>query len=327
MSAEVYVAETQVQGFHALTLANQVLSLTIIPDLGGKISSIRDRRTDREWLWTNPGLPYQQQDYGTSYVQKADSGGWDECFPTVAACSYPAEPWQGLPMPDHGEIWSQPWTVQVEGNPATTITLSSEVQGVRLPYVFQRRISIHPDSPLLRFDYSVKNLADSAVRFIWSAHPLFAVEPGMQIRLPKETAMRVWSRFPSGFLSEKEEYPWPIQTRANGKMLNLNAMPDIATGIACKLWSQPLSQGYAVLGTEKEEFCFTFDPAFLQIGLWVNAHGWSGTGEKPYYNLALEPCIGAQDSLEEAVGQYGQYRTLSAHGTETWWLEVHLNMK
>ncbi|MDP9381556.1 MAG: hypothetical protein M3Q29_15690 [Chloroflexota bacterium] len=35
--------------------------------------------------------------------------------------------------------------------------------------------------------------------------------------------------------------------------------------------------------------------------LRVRAGGWSGTGGQPYYNLALEPCIGAQDSLQEAV--------------------------
>lgn len=94
------------QGFQTWTLANGLISLTFIPELGGKLSSLRDLRSGREWLWTNEHLPYQKPTGSNSYVN-ADTGGWDECFPTVAPCSYPLEPWQGIPLPDHGELWSQ----------------------------------------------------------------------------------------------------------------------------------------------------------------------------------------------------------------------------
>ena len=42
MVVETHLVKSQIQGFHAITLTNQMLSLTVIPELGGKISSIRD---------------------------------------------------------------------------------------------------------------------------------------------------------------------------------------------------------------------------------------------------------------------------------------------
>ena len=68
-----------------------------------------------------------------------------------------------------------------------------------------------------------------------------------------------------------------------------------------------------------------FDPAEIpQIGLWLNLGAWSGTGGKPYYNLALEPCIGAQDALLEAVQKYHLYRTLGPGEESSWHLTVRL---
>ena len=34
-----------------------------------------------------------------------------------------------------------------------------------------------------------------------------------------------------------------------------------------------------------------------QVGVWINCRGWAPPGRTPYYNLALEPCIGAPDRL------------------------------
>ncbi len=40
-----------------------------------------------------------------------------------------------------------------------------------------------------------------------------------------------------------------------------------------------------------------------QVGVWINCRGWAPPGRKPYYNLALEPCIGAPDRLDVAVSE------------------------
>ena len=76
--------ETKHQGFDAYILTNEHIRACVIPDLGGKITSIRHLLTEREWLWSNPYLPLQPVEYGASFTEKYDTGGLDECFPAVS---------------------------------------------------------------------------------------------------------------------------------------------------------------------------------------------------------------------------------------------------
>jgi hypothetical protein len=61
-----------------------------------------------------------------------------------------------------------------------------------------------------------------------------------------------------------------------------------------------------------------------QLAVWMNFGAWSADGGTPYYNLGLEPCIGAQDSLADAVAQYGLFASLPPRGSKGWWLEIEL---
>jgi galactose mutarotase-like enzyme len=322
----VRVSESQVQGFGALTLENGLIALTIVPELGGKITSLRDARTGREWLWASDRLPYRKLEYGVSYVEEADTGGWDECFPTVAACAYPLSPWRGAPMPDHGELWPQAWSVETVADDATGgVSVRTRARGVRLPYTFARAVSLDPESSTVRLDYEVTSESEEEIAYIWSAHPLFAIEPGMRVELPPDAVMRPYSTVPPDLLSEQGEYTWPLRVERDGRELGLARLPDASAGVAFKLWSEPLSEGRASLVARDGALRFSFDPRLVpQVGLWANLGGWSGTGGEPYYNLGLEPCIGAQDSLEEAVERYGLYATLPPRGARAWWLEVSL---
>ena len=319
------LSESSVQGFPALTLANGLISLTMVPELGGKISSIRDLRTGREWLWTSDRLPYRRLPYGTSYIEEADTGGWDECFPTVAACSYPLPPWRGLSLPDHGELWPQTWKLEIDRGSDGTPSLRTEALGVALPYVFRRSVRLASDLATLRFEYGVRSTADADIAFIWSAHPLFLIEPGTRVLLPEGAIMRAYSSVPPALLSSDRTYRWPLYLSRDARELHMAQLPDRSAGVAFKLWSEPLAEGWTALEAPDGRFEFVFDPQQVpQVGLWVNAGGWSGAGGEPYYNLALEPCIGAQDSLEEAVERYHHAGILPAGETREWWLEVRL---
>ncbi len=320
----VQLSETTAQGFRALTASNGLIAFTIVPELGGKLSSLRDLRTGREWLWTSPALPYRRVGYGASYVEAADTGGWDECFPTVAPCAYPLAPWQGVALQDHGELWHQAWDIEVGRTASGGVRLSGGVDGVALPYRFERAIGLEPDAAALRFDYRLRSAADHDLAFIWSAHPLLTLEPGMRVLLPEGAVVRVNEGGTNG--PAEGEYGWPLRASVDGGAVDLSRLPDPSAGLAFKLWSRPLSEGWAALVARDGELRFAFDPALLpQVGLWLNAGGWSGTGGEPYRNLGLEPCIGAQDSLREAVERYGQHGTLPAGGVREWWLEARLS--
>jgi hypothetical protein len=144
----------------------------------------------------------------------------------------------------------------------------------------------------------------------------------MRVLLPEGAIVHLNSVGRGGDAPGEGEYPWPL--RAGN--LDLTELPPPDAGVSCKLWSRPLAEGWVRLIAPGGELRLAFDPALLpQVGLWVNAGGWSGTGGVPYNNLGLEPCIGAQDSLADAVERYNLYRTLAPGETHRWWLEVSLS--
>jgi len=145
-------------------LENDALSVEVIPQLGGKITSLRDRVTGREWLWTNPYLERRPASPGESYVAQHDTGGIDECFPSV-----------------HGELWSRPWTVERR----TDSELALAVRGLR------RALRLAPDAARVELDYELANDTGRELAFVYCLHALFAVEPGTRIFAPFSTPIGV----------------------------------------------------------------------------------------------------------------------------------------
>lgn len=307
-------------GFDTVEVNTSVLRLSLIPELGGKISSLRDERTGREWLWRNPRLPYRRVPHGSSYVQHADTGGWDECFPSVAQCAYPSPPWTGEPIQDHGELWSQVAELEIrEGT--DSVTLATHWRGVVLPNTFERTITARANSATLQLEYTIKNTGDAAFDWIWSAHPLIAIEPGMQVLVPTKARFNLGGAFPPGLVREHTNLAFPLRVG----VFDLTELPPTDAGIALKLWSDPLRDGWTILRAADGEFRMRWDAKRLpQLCLWLNLGMWAGDGGAPYYNLGLEPCIGAQDSLAEAVTQYRLFERLDAASRRSWSLEVEL---
>jgi hypothetical protein len=94
-----------------VTLSAGGARVEIAPALGGKLTRLV--LAGRDWLWTNDQLARVAPtravaaDDGASYVATADTGGYDECLPTVAACTIDAAGRGPVALPDHGELWSQ----------------------------------------------------------------------------------------------------------------------------------------------------------------------------------------------------------------------------
>ena len=69
--------------FGSAELRAGTTKVVIIPALGGKIASME--MAGREWLWTSDVIAHPAPIDGASYVETADPGGYDECFPTLPA--------------------------------------------------------------------------------------------------------------------------------------------------------------------------------------------------------------------------------------------------
>jgi galactose mutarotase-like enzyme len=320
----IAINETTIDGFAAVVVDTGALALTIVPELGGKIASLRDLRSGREWLWRHPRMPYRRVAPGASYVAEADTGGWDECFPTVAPCAYPSAPWAGTALPDHGELWSQPAALVVAERDGG-VALRAAWRGAALPYRFERSIALAAGASTLRVEYAAQNQSDAPIQFIWCIHPLLAIEPGMALLVPPSAHFNCWSTFPPDLLGQAQGLRYPPEARAGEHAIDLATLPEPSAGVALKLWSDPLDQGWAAVRARDGELRMRWDVALLpQVALWMNLGAWAGDGGTPYYNLGLEPCIGAQDSLAQAVSDRHLFATLPPHGSRAWWLEIEL---
>lgn len=316
------ISHTTIEGFAAVVADTGPLRLTLLSELGGKISGLYDQRSGREWLWRHPRMAYRRAPHGSSYTALADSGGWDECFPSVAPCPYPADPWRGAPIQDHGELWSQAAALEIV-EAGEQLRLQTRWQGVVLPYTFERSIILQSGSSLLRFEYQVRNPADAPLFFIWCAHPLLALEPGMQLELPPAARFHLWAAMPPDLLAQTGELRFPDLPLPAHQQAAISRLE--ACGLALKLWSDPLHEGRAALRAADGALQLRWDVHLLpQLALWLNLGAWAGDGGAPYYNLGLEPCIGAQDSLAEAVTERALFATVPPRGMAAWWLELSL---
>ena len=302
-----------------LVLENDRVSLRVLPELGGKISSLVSRRTDREWLWTNPVLERRSGLYGESYIEFHDTGGIDECLPNVDACKLPeqAGPWQGIALPDHGELFHQCWQVLE----SSTESISLQARGVRLPYTLRRVIELTHKGALLR--YRLDNLSPHALPFTWCIHPIFDVEPDMQIGLATGTPVRVAATGGHSPFQSGDQFVWPVL--ADGT--DLSKIPDSTQpGYFAKLFAGPISQdGFVSLSHWAETLRFRFDGDVIpSVAMWWNFGGWHGAGDENYYNLALEPAIGDADSLAEALTRGGACWVEPGEQAH-WQLEIELD--
>lgn len=291
--------------------------VTIVPALGGKIAHME--LGGRQWLWSNDAIPYTLPDESATYVETADTGGYDECFPTVGASKVPTwiRGFGGAQLPDRGELWSQTPTIDVrtspEGQSATTTWM-----GRRMPYRFSRVIRITPSGDV-EFEYEATNTGTDRVPFIWSAHPMLPLTSNTRLELPAATRMHVYAQHEIALGVGATDLRWPM-IRSAGRLLDMSNPFAVAKKYACKLFLE-MREGRAAVVEDgvRLEVMFGVDEV-PNFGLWINRGGWTPPLKraKPYSNFAFEPCIGAPDTLDEALGAWKSAHWLDAGKSRRW---------
>lgn len=293
-------------------LSNNRFSLAILPAIGGKIASLQSVKSGREWLWTNPHLPMAAPVYGASYIEKQDFGGWDEIFPSVSPATV-----EGFAIPDHGDLAVLAWEVVEQS--ATRVKMAVTTRFA--PVCFERTLAL--DGAHLCVDYRMTNLGAKPVPYLWCAHPLIALEPGMSIGLPTGGAMRIDG---GAGVQAGASFAWP---HAPG-LPALNRVPDPgAPGFApfaAKVFTAQGAVDEVAIGAPdgSEKLRLAWDKADAPyLGLWLNCRGWSGCGSAPYFNLGVEPATAPFDDLGAAMKD-GSGRHLAPGETRSWSLKVTL---
>ncbi len=317
---QVLVQRERWRGIEAVVLSNDVLRVVTIPDRGGKIASLIRQETGYEYLLQADRVKgYQPLTYGADF-ESGDLSGFDECLPTIAKCEYPLEPFLGTRLPDHGDVWCLPAKVETTGAEVKFVTSLTS-----LPLRFSKSVRVQGNS--IRLDYELTNLSQSIVRFLWSAHPLLSVQSQAEIVLPPEVneVELGWSK--GDRLGQARDLcSWPLTKERSGRVVDLSKVLGPSEGTADKLFTPRLRQGFCglLLPEVNESISFHFDPALIPyLGIWICQGGWPLNGTEKQFTVALEPCTGRPDSLEEAIKRE-ECMVVEGYGRRQWWLRIEV---
>jgi galactose mutarotase-like enzyme len=308
-------------GYRSLELESEALRVVVTPEVGGKIVSLRDRRSGREWLVTPeqsggvPPNPFRAWTYGTEYNPN-QSGGWDEMMPTILACSYPGTgPYYGRDLPDHGEAWTAPWSEL--GSTGNEISL--EMAGQALPYRLRRTMSLSGDT--LVMSYTLRNDGEAPITYLWAAHPQFTCDPGATIVLPDDVSEVVnvlpleWGpEFgPPGACN-----PWPAFA-VHGQEIRQDRVVGPGKHGGRKFYLPPgLPISWGELRQPSGEWLrLSWDSEFAPYcGVWIDEGYLNKVSD-----VAFEPATGYYDNLAAA---WPSCPTLQPQAAVSWTLQVQL---
>jgi hypothetical protein len=280
-------------------IENNNLAIQILPKTGAKIASIYSKKHDYEFLVQAPGKKYRKQGYDGTYVL-GECSGFDDMFPTIDRCYYGDFPWEGTPLPDHGEVWSLEWDEIVREN-----ELYLTVHGVRLPYRLEKRITF-PDDDTLRIEYRLVNLSSFPLSFLWAAHIMINIEEPTRLLLPDSVRKGVTVFSKSGRIGGYGgEFDWPAGrpgVSPAGTQLDISRS-DAVEDMEKYYLKDKLKDGKCLLKyPDGKRFELSFSAETVPyLGILMNENGWNNDGEwDSLYNIFLEPCTASFDRIDAA---------------------------
>jgi galactose mutarotase-like enzyme len=297
-------------GFAGVTEENVLIqagacSLTIMPHLGGKIASIRIG--DRELLQA-PLAPLANRTHTMSF-DAGDASGWDECLPSVAACAV-ATARGTAHVPDHGDLWRVAWEKHESGirDQGSGAKVALRGQCFSLPLALERTLDLREVDGAWRvdLDYRLTNTGDYPVPWAWAAHPLFAVEPGDRIVLPRSIHALLVAGSAGGRLGKNgDTVSWPVAKLARGGSIDLSIAQSPESGVGDKLFAGRLaeSENWCALDRPSARLRIRvgLDPSVTPyLGLWICYGGWPDRPGPKQTCVAIEPATAPVDSLAEA---------------------------
>ena len=172
------INEARYDGFAALELETNLIKVIVLPELGGKIISVVNKKNGFDCVFINPFTGLVKYPYDAEY-ETTDCGIGD-LFPSIGVGFHTDGPWKGVPLPDKGEIWTQPLETTV-----LPTGLFQKTYGVRFPYQFTRRVELREN--VICLNYVLENLCPFDFKYIWSLQPHLRVCGKMKIAASRQS--------------------------------------------------------------------------------------------------------------------------------------------
>lgn len=306
--------------------------VVLVPGLGGKIRDIT--LAGRQWLWHNPDVPFTLPAAQAEPTPPADSGGFDDLFPTLRECLIPT--WvQGVrnrQLPEGGELWVEQPEFSVaadEHGPSATCRWT----GIAMPYELSRTVTVRMDGSVT-FSYALKNGGTHRLPFLWASWPVLPLTQHTRIVLPEGARTRLLSQHGIAIGRAGSEHRWP-RLRVGSSLVDL-AQPALSLQdeYAVKLFVD-LPRNEALVALEEENVRLEMHlngRDIPNVGVWIDRRGsppptvarrWGvpllqAKSSRSKMNVVLGPCRGAPDSLSDALGTWDDAHWVEAGATSRW---------
>ncbi|HAV01061.1 MAG TPA: hypothetical protein DCW47_07750 [Lachnospiraceae bacterium] len=280
-----------------IVLENDKLRIVVLPEAGGKISSLFYLPCKFEAAARpGPGKTYRKPEADGSFGDY-DMSGIDDCFPNIDTETFSYEG-RILYYPDHGEIWSREMDVIKQTGDSLFLSLQSR----RFHYNYEKRLFLRDSS--LRLEYDISNPGNMELPCIWTLHGLMRLEADMRFEYPKgvRAFVNVLKDTPLGEEGRRFEYPSEEFdfTRLYGYGEPEGMYEGPPQPYYMKYYApQSVTEGRLAISypSQSVRVEFSYDPLKLPwFGVWINHGGFGGD-----YNVAMEMTNGYYDLVSRAI--------------------------
>jgi len=316
------MASTAMEREENVLIESGPCSAVVLPRYGGKIASLTFRGHE---MLQPPLAPIELRTPALTF-DRSDASGWDECLPSVAACTVNTPSGQA-DIPDHGDLWRVPWTITRRDAHSVAMTGTC----FSLPLTLERNLSLAgtANAASLSLEYKLTNTGDKSIPWSWAAHPLFTAALGDRIVLPDSVhTLRLEGSGGNRLGSNGDEKQWPIAEQSDGSNTDLSWVAAADSGIGDKLFAGPINSDSGWCALERPSAGLRikvgFDPtATPYIGVWICYGGWPERPGPKQACVALEPTTAPVDSLA-VTGPWT--RTLAPGESAFWPMYVDLEI-
>ena len=252
------------------TIENDFLKVEIIPELGGRISSLIYKKSKKDWVWKNPNLKVGKVPDAKNYDDNWQ-GGWEELFPNDAV-----ENFSWGKGHDHGELWFNSWDLKYINLDSAKLEINNLDSGSK----FSKLITI--DGPKLICEYEGEiNFIDY---FLFKLHLAIPLEKTLSIKSNIQSINKVDPNFGN-----------ILNTEDNEKFLN----PNINSGLFDFAYLDILGNEISVLDENRNQLKIKYDDKNLKY-FWIfqSQGGWMN-----HNVIVLEPCTNGRKDITEAASQ------------------------
>lgn len=183
--------------FDVLIVRNEVLELTFLPDLGGRIYQIRFLPTNQTLLYNNPVI--KPTHWGP------EDQGWWLAIGGIEFC---------LPVNEHGYVTAEPWTAEVHRDDDGGLTVTMAIQERSRDIGARVSITLRPGESAIRIGSVLANLGTEPADFQYWINAMLSpgarsLRPTTRLFIPA-TRVKVHSRGDGSLPGEKAWMDWPI---------------------------------------------------------------------------------------------------------------------